>query len=177
MRTGRGRSTERLADGQGVSRGSGLAAAGCMVLSVLVAAGAVRAVEPSNASAARYVSAESVKGWLDEGRDVTLLDVRQADEFAAGHIPGAVNVGYDEIASMTGQRQKETPIVLYCIHSAHRAPAAAKTLRELGFEDLYVLDGGIVAWQAEGYPIAAQDLAKAATILPKTERCAALTEP
>ena len=42
----------------------------------------------------QYLSAETLKGWLEEGKSVTLLDVRQADEFAAGHIAGAFNVSY-----------------------------------------------------------------------------------
>ncbi len=118
-----------------------------------------------------YVSPEVAKAWLEQGRPITLLDVRAADEFAAGHIKGAINIHYDQVASLVDQLSHDTPIVLYCIHSAHRAPEAAKTLRQLGFQDAYVMEGGIVAWQAAGFPIQASDLAKAPTILPKTERC------
>jgi rhodanese-related sulfurtransferase len=118
-----------------------------------------------------------VHTWLKEGRPVTLVDVREADEFSAGHIPHAVNIHYEEMATKAKELPRERPLVLYCIHSAHRAPAASTTLRELGFTELYVLDGGIVAWQAEGFPIRAQEIAQTPTILPKTERCAPAAHP
>ena len=72
---------------------------------------------------------------------------------------------------MAGMLPKDRPIVTYCIHSAHRAPEATRALRSLGFENAYVLEGGIVAWKAGGLSIRASDLAKEPTILPVTERC------
>lgn len=135
------------------------------------------AQEGSEAVRPTYVSAEEVHGWRQAGRSVLLLDVRAADEFQAGHIEGALNVHYDQVAAFAAQLPRDHEIVLYCIHSAHRAPAAAKTLRELGFEHLSVLDGGIIAWREAGFPIRSSDLAQAPTILPKTERCQAIATP
>lgn len=117
-----------------------------------------------------YVTPVAVKTWQEE-KEVVFLDVREPDEFAAGHLPGARNIVWTEVASLIGQLPKDRPIVTYCIHSAHRAPEAAKTLRSLGFENAYVLEGGIVAWQAGGLSLRANDLAKVPTILPVTERC------
>jgi len=108
---------------------------------------------------------------MEEEKPVTFLDVREADEFAAGHLPGAINIHYDQVASRADQLPHEHPIVIYCIHSAHRAPEAAKSLQALGFDNVWVLEGGIVAWQAEGLSIHAADLAKPPTILPLTKRC------
>ena len=132
---------------------------------------AVRARGDAATEEVAYATPTVVKAWLDEGQSVTLLDVRQADEFAAGHIANAINVHYDQVAALVDQLPHEQPIVVYCIHSAHRAPMAAKTLRGLGFNNVSILEGGIVAWQAEGLPIRASDLAHMPTILPKTERC------
>lgn len=129
------------------------------------------AAEPDEAPTSTYISPAAVKVWLEEGKTVTFLDVRQADEFEAGHLINAINIHYDHVASLADQLPHDQPIVLYCIHSAHRAPAAAKTLQGLGFSNTYVLEGGIVAWQAGGLSIRANDLAKPPTILPKTERC------
>ena len=109
-----------------------------------------------------YVEPKTVQAWLD---------VRAADEFKAGHIPGAVNVVFDQVLSLTGRRSHDHPIVVYCIHSTHRAPEAARTLMHAGFTNVSVLAGGIVAWRAAGFTIQAEDLAKAPTILPYTERC------
>jgi rhodanese-related sulfurtransferase len=128
---------------------------------------------PENAQESRapYVTPEVVKSWLEQGRAVTFLDVRAADEFVAGHIQDAINIHYDQVDSLADQLPRDKPIILYCIHSAHRAPEAAKTLRQLGFQNAYVMEGGVVAWQVAGLPIQASNLAKTPTILPKTERC------
>lgn len=118
-----------------------------------------------------YVTVAEIQGWLDDGNTVTFLDVRAADEFAAGHLSGATNVVYDQVATLKDQLPHDEPIVLYCIHSAHRAPIAAQTLQGLGFTNAMVMEGGIVAWEAAGYPIRASDLAQAPKILPAGERC------
>ena len=133
----------------------------------------VIAEEPQRASGEwpPYVTPATVKQWQAEG-PVTFLDVREADEFAAGHLPGAINVPSDQAVSLAGRLPHDEPIVVYCIHSAHRAPAAARRLREQQFTNAYVLEGGIVAWQAGGLTIRASDLAQAPAILPYTERCA-----
>jgi phage shock protein E len=71
---------------------------------------------------------------------VTVVDVRTPQEFAQGHVPGALNIPYDEI----GARVKEigpptTPVLLYC-YSGMRAETAAKTLGEKGFSRLYNME-------------------------------------
>ena len=133
--------------------------------------------QESSETRATFVSPEVAKAWLEQGRSITLLDVRASDEFVAGHISNAINIHYDQVASLADRFPHDQPIVVYCIHSAHRAPEAAKTLRQLGFQNAYVMEGGIVAWQAAGFPIQASDPAKAPTILPKTERCSAAAKP
>ena len=127
----------------------------------------VLAQEGADVPRPRYVSAATVQRWLDQGEAVTWLDVRKADEFAAGHIAHAINVVFDQVASLADQLPHDHPIVLYCIHSTHRAPTAARTLNTLGFTNAYVLEGGIVAWSAEGLPIQATDVAQAPKILPQ----------
>lgn len=98
--------------------------------------------------------------------------MREVDEFEAGHLPGAKNIIGTEVASLADQLPHDWPIVLYyCIHSAHRAPEAAKALRKLGFTNAYVLEGGIVAWQVGGLSLRA-NTAQAPKILPYSDRCA-----
>ena len=130
--------------------------------------------ESAEETAARYVSPATVKAWVDDGRPVVFLDVREADEFAAGHLPGAINIVYDQVASIARRLPHGQPIVVYCIHSTHRAPEAAKTLSQLGFDNASMLEGCIVAWHAEGLTIRTSDEARPPTILPLTARCAEL---
>jgi rhodanese-related sulfurtransferase len=138
-------------------------------LMLLALSGAARAGEGD--ARPTYVEPREVQTWLEAGRTITWLDVRQADEFAAGHIAGAANIPHDQVTSLAATLPHGQPIILYCIHSAHRAPEAAKTLRAAGFDDVSVLEGGIVAWREAGLPIQAADLANAPAILPYTERC------
>jgi thiosulfate sulfurtransferase len=141
------------------------------VAALLMSAATAAASDSPQASRPRYVSPATVQAWLSEGSPVTFLDVREADEFAAGHIPVAVNIPHEDVASLADQLPRDQTIVLYCIHSAHRAPQAAQTLGALGFTNVYVLEGGIVAWQANGLTIRARNAVGPPTILPKTERC------
>jgi len=78
---------------------------------------------------------------------VTFLDVREKDEFRAGHLEGALNIVYSDVAGIVNDLPKDNPIVTYCIHSTHRAPAATETLRKMGFDNVYVMEGGIAAWE------------------------------
>jgi thiosulfate sulfurtransferase len=128
------------------------------------------AEEPDSARAA-YVTASEVQAWLRDGQPVTFLDVREADEFAAAHLPGARNIVWTQIKELASELPTDQPIVLYCIHSAHRAPAAAKALAGLGFKNAYVLEGGISAWEAGGLTIRASDITQKPVIMPVTDRC------
>ncbi len=123
------------------------------------------------ASSPRFIDPSSVKAWLDHGQPVVFLDVREADEFTAAHLLGAINVVYDQVATLAESLPHDRPIVVYCIHSTHRAPEAAKTLTQLGFANAYVLEGGITAWHAGGLTIHSSDLTKQPQILPYTNRC------
>ena len=87
------------------------------------------------------------------GFEGLILDVRSAEEFAEGHVPGALNVPHSEIAShlaALGSIQK--PVLVYC-RSGRRADIALKALADLGFERLYHLDGDMQAWQSDSLPI------------------------
>lgn len=81
--------------------------------------------------------------WLYKGsRAAVVIDVRTAVEYAAGHVEGALNVPYDEIAGKIGAvpgASKEQPILLYC-RSGRRSALAKEALEKLGYRR--VLDGG-----------------------------------
>ena len=85
---------------------------------------------------------------------VTVLDIRPSDEYAAGHIPGALNAPPDEIDSLGPTLDPGTRIVAYCRGPycvyAHQAVAV---LRARGF-DARRLEGGLPEWRHEGRPVA-----------------------
>jgi len=82
-----------------------------------------------------------------------LVDVRERDEWDEGHIPGAVHVPRGNLESRIEQAvpDRTTPVVLYCA-SGNRSAFAARTLRELGYEDVASLAGGFTEWKRSGQP-------------------------
>jgi glyoxylase-like metal-dependent hydrolase (beta-lactamase superfamily II) len=91
-----------------------------------------------------------------EGRpnDLVILDVREADAFAAGHVPGAKHVPRGQLELRVNQELPDPTlrIVAYCEFGKISTLAAA-TLRELGYARASALDGGLQAWRDGGYPL------------------------
>ena len=84
---------------------------------------------------------------------VALLDVREADEYEQGALPGAVHVprGFLEFQVEGRLPDKTRPVVVYCASGA-RSAFAAKTMEDLGYEDVVNLVGGFNRWKDEGRP-------------------------
>jgi phage shock protein E len=93
-----------------------------------------------------------VQMQADKGSQVFVLDVRTPKEFAEGHVPGAVNIPYDQVAAHLGVIPKDDEIVLYC-HSGRRAGLAAETLAANGYRKLAHLEGDMTGWQKAGRPV------------------------
>jgi len=89
------------------------------------------------------------------GNGVVLVDVRESEEWDAGHIPGAKHVprGYLESRIEGAVKDRDTRVVLYCA-SGQRSALAANTLREqLGYENVASMNGGITLWKDRGYDV------------------------
>jgi phage shock protein E len=70
-------------------------------------------------------------------RGVKVVDVRTPEEFAEGHVPGAVNIPFDQMAARAGELgPATTPVLLYC-RTGRRSGLAAKTLAQKGFGAVY----------------------------------------
>jgi hydroxyacylglutathione hydrolase len=83
-----------------------------------------------------------------------ILDVRSGAEFAAGHIPGAINIPFYAVpfrASELGSRQ-DVPIIVYCGHGP-RAHLASAALRARGFTRVACLAGHMAEWLRAGHPV------------------------
>ena len=83
-----------------------------------------------------------------------ILDVRSAEEFAEGHIPGAINMPFKQLTDYRQQLNKLNgkPIVVYC-RSGRRAVIALDWLDQQGYAPLYHLDGDMLAWQEANLPV------------------------
>jgi len=106
--------------------------------------------EPSLVS----ISQEALLERQQKGDEKTayVLDVRSPEEYASGHVPGAVNIPYDQVASRIAEVPKDKDVVLYC-KSGRRAGIAAEVLASQGYERLQHLEGDIVAWVGKGRPV------------------------
>ena len=86
-----------------------------------------------------------------------LLDVREADEYASGHIPGAIHMSRGmlefKLSGNPAISARDLKIVLYCKTSG-RAALAAKALHEMGYQHVQSIGGGFDAWIEAGNPIA-----------------------
>ncbi len=79
-----------------------------------------------------------------------LIDVRTPEEFAEGHIAGAVNIPVDQIGARLSEIPQDQTVVVYC-RSGNRSATAAAELAASGYT-VYDL-GGIISWQAAGLPV------------------------
>src|ERR671917_1587703 len=89
------------------------------------------------------------------GNGVVLVDVRESEEWDAGHIPGAKHVprGYLESRIEGAVADRDQRVVLYCA-SGQRSALAANTLKELlGYENVASMNGGITLWKDRGYDV------------------------
>ncbi len=91
---------------------------------------------------------------LNSDPNVQLLDVRTPEEFAEGHIKGAINYNIDspDFNANIATLDKNKPVLTYC-RSGRRSSAAADILYDKGFVEVYNMEGGILEWIAAGKPI------------------------
>lgn len=99
------------------------------------------------------IAADQLAERIAAGSPPVVLDVRSREEFARGHIPGAVNIPHDELAGrlaeIPGDPSQE--IVVHC-QSGRRAGMAENVLREHGYTNVRDLTGQWQGWQAAGLP-------------------------
>lgn len=89
-----------------------------------------------------------------KSKNPVVVDVRTPEEFAEGHLPGALNIDFksdDFVSSAENALGKERVVYVYC-RSGRRSAAAAAILAEKGFS-LVNLEGGIIDWQKKGFPV------------------------
>ena len=102
----------------------------------------------------RTISLEALKARLDAKTPTTLVDVREQHEFNAGYIPGAVHIprGFLEIQAEGKLPDRKAPIVVYCAGGT-RSAFAARTLSDLGYENVLSANPGFVRWKDLRYPM------------------------
>ncbi len=100
----------------------------------------------------REVSAEEARARAE---GAVFLDVREADEWEKGHLPGALFIprGFLELRVEDKLPAKSQPVVVYCAGGT-RSALAARSLQDLGYSDVSSLAGGFTKWKESGFPVA-----------------------
>ena len=98
------------------------------------------------------VAIDEVKNRLERGEKWALLDVREREEYREGHLAGAQSIprGFLEMRVEETVPDKSTPIIAYCAGGV-RSLIAARTLKEMGYENVTSMSGGYTAWKNAGY--------------------------
>jgi molybdopterin/thiamine biosynthesis adenylyltransferase/rhodanese-related sulfurtransferase len=102
------------------------------------------------------IDAARARGVID-GREAVVVDIREQDEWDEGHIAGAVHVPRGHLESRIERTapDRAQPVLLYC-SQGNRSVFAAKTLEEMGYEDVVSLAAGFTDWKRNGYPVELQ---------------------
>ena len=102
----------------------------------------------------RAVSLEELRKRLDANEPMTVLDVREKEEYRAGYIPGAVSIprGFLELQVESKLPDKNAKIVAYCAGGT-RSALAAMTLQTLGYSNVETANPGFTRWKDLGYPV------------------------
>ena len=120
-----------------------------LLVSLLAAPAWAQSEDPTRAPS---LTPADLKQRREAGTAPVVIDVRSAAEYESSHIPGALNIPYDQIADRIGEIDAPHGVALYCMVGP-RARKGESALLASGYESVLHLAGGLSAWQAMGFPV------------------------
>jgi rhodanese-related sulfurtransferase len=96
----------------------------------------------------KEISVQELKAKMDNNEDFTLIDVREQHEIEVAEI-GGIHIPLGEIINRRGEISKEKQVIIHCRSGARSGNAVQALEGNFGFDNLYNLTGGILAWSAE----------------------------
>jgi rhodanese-related sulfurtransferase len=110
-------------------------------------------VSTANAALSKVTPQQGQELVQQLGAELTVIDVRTADEYASGHLEGAVNYDIEggQFSALVEPLDRSKPYMVYC-HSGRRSAIAADAMVAAGFTQIYDV-GGIADWLAAGLPV------------------------
>ena len=104
-------------------------------------------------SRVRETTVDDVKQRMDRGEKFLLIDVREDNEFAKDHLPGAIHLGKGIIERDIEERVPDPNalMILYC-GGGFRSAMAADILQKMGYKNVVSMDGGVRGWREKNYP-------------------------
>lgn len=102
----------------------------------------------------KELDVKTLQSYIDEGKKIRLLDVRGIGEMAQGMIPNAEKLPLHTLPARLNEIEAEEFTVLYC-RSGARSAQGVGYMAQQGFDNVYNLRGGIIAWAQNGMPLMA----------------------
>jgi len=120
-----------------------------VAVAAIASVGLLTGCSSSNEAIKKVAPVEFSKAINQPG--VIVLDVRTPEEFSAGHLPNAININLEgaDFAGEVSKLDKSATVAVYC-RSGNRSGVATEQMAELGFVDMYDMQGGILDWEAAG---------------------------
>ncbi|CAM3304548.1 rhodanese-like domain-containing protein [Aequorivita lipolytica] len=107
--------------------------------------------ETSTAQEITVIAPEEVYNAVTNSENLQLVDVRTQEEFGEDHLRTAQNICVtdDDFKEKVAKLDKEEPVYLYC-RSGKRSAKAAQIMKEMGFKEIYDMEGGFLNWESQG---------------------------
>lgn len=106
-----------------------------------------RKISFTNTEHVKNINSEEAHKFIENNKDVIIIDVRTQQEYKSGHIPGSKSIPLSEFKSRIGELKnyKETPIIIHCA-SGSRSSSAVRVLVNNGFHNIYHMNRGLRGW-------------------------------
>jgi len=125
-----------------------------IIVLVVISVLGIGAVQISNMGAGQYPSEINVSQASDlRTQGAFILDVRQPEEWAQFHIPGATLIPLGDLPNRLNEVPKDKEVVVVC-RTGHRSAQGRDILKNAGFTKVTSMAGGVTQWQTAGLPIA-----------------------
>jgi rhodanese-related sulfurtransferase len=125
--------------------------AGVAVIGVIIL-GAVLLIGKGNSSSSQISVAQALDKYHS---GAFILDVRTSAEWTQGHIPGSILIPLDQLSGRLSEVPRDRDVVVVC-QTGVRSAQGLQILQQAGFTRAVSMTGGMVAWQAAGYPVESQ---------------------
>lgn len=115
----------------------------------LVSFMALVAVSPAVAGGLTTIDGRQVEALMADGRGVVIVDVREPELFAAGHLRGAINIPYDGAKPRIVKELSPTDRIVFVCHGGPMGDELGRLLVEQGYPAVYNLKGGMKKWKGD----------------------------
>ena len=97
------------------------------------------------------VDVAEARNLIGEKGELVILDVRTVSEYESGHLEGAINIPVEALSGRLSELNPNDELLVYC-RTGNRSTTAVGILKENGYDRIYHMDAGIVAWENAGFP-------------------------